>query len=151
VLRRARARGTQDPPPSLEDASNAWWTDRDELTAAPTYSAAPRGGRLAQAQAQAQQRGPVGFEEYFPTSDLFEPTGATETPPEPCFDSDDPFLVLGLANTVGWPTVTVTYKALVKRWHPDRPEVDDDLPMRRITWAYGVLKSAYRSAGHDVS
>jgi hypothetical protein len=151
MLRRARNRGTQEPTPSTDDDAHAWWTNRDDITVAPSYATRPIGGRLAQAQAEATQRTQVGFEEYFPLEDLFAGTAATEAPTGPNFDSDDPFLVLGLANTVAWPAVVVAYKTLVKRWHPDRVEVDDDLPMRRITWAYGVLKTAYRSAGHDVT
>lgn len=60
---------------------------------------------------------------------------------EPVPESDDPYVVLGVAETASWPEITAAHRRLAKQHHPDyTDEAGSHDAIRRLNIAYVELR-----------
>jgi DnaJ-domain-containing protein 1 len=119
---RARdADGAGDPDGDrvdLASSEHAWWAAREDVNTVPrgTQGSSRRRGRKTPDTATTTKERRAVFADYFTRESLYDP-------PSPVDDgaaADDPYRVLGVADTASWDEITAAHRRLAKEHHPDR-------------------------------
>lgn len=142
LFKKSQQNNTDDDMISLDDASNAWWAERDELERVFVPKARTQFDPSAPEPARASE-----FADKYSAESLFNWASNPE-PDDPTHGGHgtplDPYRVLGLQPGASLSEVVAAHRKLAKQFHPDQLHNIGEAERSAAAQRMSIINAAYQ-------